>query len=237
MIVFDLDGTLTDISPAAARIASIGDKWELPLSSLAHWVLRTGNRAYRSLGYEFRAVNEVRDTLRETLGHEQNDTFFLLMAAAAKNVKCSILSNGPGQWGRNLLARHNLDVFFDKAVFRDGNEYLKPDPRALRPVLDDAALEAGKDIWVFGDRESDAMLAIHGQFHTHHRLVPVAISGTYAARTIERTKASGVLAAGHVFESHHHMACALNPDVEYNLAKASKIPFAPYHRIDSPRLS
>lgn len=237
MIIFDLDGTLTQISPAAARLASIGDKWDLPISSLAHWFLRTGSRAYRSLGYEFRAVNELRDTLRDRLGHEAKDTFFLLMTAAGMNVKCSVLSNGPGQWGRNLLARHNLNVFFDKAVFRDGNEFLKPDPRALRPLLEDPDLSRDKSIWIFGDRESDAMLAVHGQFHTDYKLVPVALAGTPAAATIERMVDSNIISEGHVFDDHDHMARSINPDIEYNIAKASKRPLVAFHRIDSLRPS
>jgi FMN phosphatase YigB (HAD superfamily) len=226
MVIYDLDGTLTDTSPAAVRMASIADKWEVPLSSAVFSVLKTANKLCSALKRDFGLVSELRQAVWDKLSHEQEDSFVLLSSACASNIPCVLLSNGPRNWGEKVLKRHHLQDFFVQTVFREDVSFIKPDPRALLPVIKEhrEKLNYNDTIWVLGDRPSDVMLSLNAASYSFCNFVPVAIQGTAAADTILELQHFNICTDAKVFKSQFEMACHLNPDLNTSLAKVSKTP-------------
>lgn len=237
MIISDLDGTLTHTSRAAARLASVGDKWDVPLSKMALWVLKTGHKAYRALGQEFDTACGLKNRIMERLSAEQEDSMFMLSAAHERSIPCHLLSNGPRDWGNNILKKMHLRPFFDQVVFREDGRYLKPDPRCLEGILSHSKdLPKKASIWIFGDRVSDVLLAANANAKSAgRRYIPVAIEGTNAADAIRSLNRCDGENKGLVFADQYKMACYIRPETEFFLEKMHRFSMNVPEHVDSYR--
>ncbi len=208
LLVLDLDGTMTNISRVAAKIASASDKTGIAVSSLVYGIMSAANDAYKATGVQNELMESVKKGVLNTLGREQKGVFDMILGATANNIRCAVLSNGPEQWGLKTLERLGLTPYFTQTVFR--GEYLKPDPRALLPILDAHADILGEQgtVWVYGDRRADALLAYNTNTRTAHHIVPIAIENMVSAGIIKGMK-SAFNAQGIVFESVSDISRAL----------------------------
>lgn len=236
LIIADLDGTLTRVSNVTARIASVSDRWDMPVSAAAVWAYGRFKKACDKVGVDRNRLNEFKSNMMGMLAKEQEDTYFILTAAAENNIPCRVLSNGPQKWGQYVLKSLNFDIFIQKAVFREEMGCLKPDPRSLKNVLEGFASAARKpSIWIFGDRETDVTLAWNAAAVLPYRFTPVAIAGTRAADIIHAANCNdiGGCPPGIVFETQYDMSRAIDPGYEDRLQKYVRRRDKDYGIIDS----
>lgn len=238
LIIADLDGTLTRVNNITARIASVSDRWDMSVSAAAVWAYGQFKSACDAVGVNRNKLDEFKSNMMSMLAKEHTDTHAVLCAAAESNIPCRVLSNGPEKWGRYILKNLDFDLFIQKAVFREEMECLKPDPRSLEQVLDGFKSPARRpSIWIYGDRETDVMLAWNAAATSHrpYQFTPVAIAGTKAANLIHaaNTNNIGGCTPGIVFESQYDMAYALNPGAEKRLQKYVRFRDNQYGIIDS----
>lgn len=222
LIVFDLDGTLTDISDNAARVSSVSDKLHLPVSTATFWLMKTAHRIYKTFGLENVVAEAVKKEVMETLCAEKTDMFNVLNTTYNAYIPCSLLSNGPREWGERVLNRMQIRHFFNQVTFREDVPYLKPDPLSLLPILEENSLALGKEggtVWICGDRASDVSLALNTNAYTTHTIIPVALNGSKAAETIISLRDTYNI-EGYVFNHPYHMACEIDPGIEDRLAEA-----------------
>lgn len=240
MIVVDLDGTLTHVSPIAAKLASVSDRLDMGLSKSFVWAYNTAIQTCDSAGINRSIVHYIRNSMTPMIAREREDSFFILNAACSSHIPCVLLSNGPQKWGNFILHRLALQPFFEKTVFREDMPYLKPDPRSLEPVLHSIPATQGRRpvVWVFGDRESDMILAVNAGQTMPYDFIPVALADTRAAKAIQQIPSLQEHPAKIIFETAYIMACALHPGIEPRLKKyVDERPKATTGVIDSPRLS
>lgn len=238
LIIADLDGTLTRVSNVTARIASVSDRWDIPVSAAAVWAYGRFKKACDVTGVGRNTLDDFKSNMMGMLAKEQEDTYFVLSAAAENNIPCRVLSNGPQKWGQYIMKNLNFDVFVQKAVFREEMGCLKPDPRSLKNVLEGFASAARKpSVWIFGDRETDVILAWNAAAVLPHRFTPVAIAGTRAAEIIHAANSNdiGGCPPGIVFETQYDMARAIDPGAEDRLQKYVRLRNKDYGSIDSRR--
>jgi phosphoglycolate phosphatase-like HAD superfamily hydrolase len=219
-IIFDLDGTLTTISERAARISSVSDKWNLPVSSTTHWLMRKANQIYNNIGIQSRFIEAARQDMLDLLCAEKKDMFVVLQTAFDRDISCSLLSNGPRKWGENTLNRLQIRAYFDHVLFREDVPHLKPAPDALLSLLGKSNAKDNETIWVVGDRTADVYLALNANAASDCNVVPVALKGTKAANTIIALR-DKFNVTGHVFDTPHDMACALDPDLENRITEVT----------------
>lgn len=235
-IVADLDGTLTSVGSLTAKIASVSDRWNMSVSAA---LLRTYDhfiKTYYGIGLSHTMLESFKASVMGTIVHEQEDTPFFLFAAAANNIPCTILSNGPQKWGRYILAMTGMDIFIDKAFFREDIPHLKPDPRSLQALFEDEAHLQASQIWVYGDRSTDAELAWNASKEMDHTFIPVAVEGTNAATAIRKACTTYQYRKGIVFDQQFDLAKALNPDFEKNFVNFTRPP-RHHHEIVASRPS
>ena len=215
LIVFDLDGTLTDVNDRAARFTSVSDKLHIPVSTATYWVLKKALQLYKRIGIR----NETAETIKgEVLNHlcaEKVGMFDVLNAAYDAYIPCSILSNAPREWGEKILDRLKIRMFFNQAVFREDMPHLKPDPQSLWPILEENVLpsQGYSTIWVCGDRATDVFLALNAGLTLPHKIIPVAFEGTKAATAIALLQEEFNI-HGYIFKHPHDMACAIDPQMD-----------------------
>lgn len=219
-IVFDLDGTLTNISERAARISSVTDSWNLPVSTTTHWLMRKANQLYKNIGIQSRFIEAARQDMLDLLCAEKKDMFVVLQTAFDKGISCSLLSNGPRKWGVNTLHRLQIRAYFDHVLFREDVSHLKPAPNALLNLLVKSKAKDNENIWVIGDRTADVYLALNANAASACNIVPVALQGSKAADTIIALRDKSNI-TGHVFDSPHDMACAIDPDLENRITEVT----------------
>lgn len=220
LIVFDLDGTLTDVSDKAARLSSVTDKLNIPVSTATYWLMKKAHQFYKNAGFKNRTAETIKDDVLRTLCNEKADMFYVLSAAYDAYIPCSILSNGPREWGEKILKRLQLRMFFNQTVFREDMTHLKPEPHSLLALMDEHESLKGKaaTVWVCGDRTSDVALALNTGTFVPHKIIPVAFHGTKAAQAIGSLRDQFNI-EGYVFEDPYKMACALDPDMEYRIKR------------------
>lgn len=219
---FDVDGNLTNISAHAARLASVTDRLGLSLSTAFSRTLNFANDAYRFTGLKVEFVESLKRTVLAKLGTEKNGTFDSLMYIH-DSTRCAAVSNSPRQWGTRTLDRENLSPFFEQIYFREDIGCLKPDPRALLPVLEanqDVLGERGT-VWFLGDRGTDMQLAFNADDLHAHEIIPIAIEGTPAADYLRRKEVEG--RTSYIFASIDDIARLFDPSVERRLASTMAI--------------
>lgn len=212
LIVFDLDGTLTNTSDRAARLSSITDRWHLPASSTTMWLMRTANQIYKNIGIRNRFVEAAKHDVLNLLCAEKQDMFVVLQTAFAKDISCSLLSNGPREWGKKILNRLQIGAYFDHTMFREDVSQLKPAPDALLQILASSAVGQDSTVWVCGDRTADVYLAMNANAASICNVIPVAIKGSKAAETITVLRDKFNI-KGYVFDTPYDIACAIDPDL------------------------
>lgn len=220
MLVSDLDGTLTHVSRATAKLASVSDRWDLSISQALAWTYKRAAQACRAVGVSDTKMDRIKNGIVNTLTSEQEDTFFVLCAAANSNIPCAIVSNGPQKWGKLVLKSLKLDEFFQKAVFREQMAYIKPDPRSLEVVMQFklSAPDRVPNVWVYGDRATDVALAVNANRVMPYHFIPVAVKGTNAADAIEKMNREKIC-EGIIFSSQFTMACSLSPKMDKDFQK------------------
>ncbi len=222
LIVFDLDGTLTDVDDRAAHLTSITDRFNLPVSMTTYWLMKKAHQVYKRIGVKNERTETIKHGVMNHLCAEKADMFDVLNAAFDAYIPCSILSNGPREWGEKILNRMHMRMFFNQLVFREDMPSLKPDPEPLLRILEVHSFPDYKrgTVWVCGDRASDVALTMNAAPHVRHRMIPVAFEGTKAAKAIATLHDRFNPQQGHIFKTPHHMACAIDPDLDGRIRRA-----------------
>lgn len=236
LLIADLDGTLTEIGTVTAKIASVSDRWEISASAAAIWAYEQFKKACDAAGVSQSRQEMFKANMMSMMTRAHADSHLVLSAAAANDIPCRILSNGPKKWGKYVIRSMHMDMFVDRAVFREDMEGLKPDPRSLQKVLADFNTRQKKSrIWIYGDRKSDVQLAWNAAKTFPQQFLPVAVAGTKAAATIQAVNLNNPRSAnfGHVFKTQYDMARTINPTLDINLETYIRLRDKNYGIIDS----
>ena len=73
---------------------------------------------------------------------------------------------------------------------------------------------------VLGDRTADVYLALNANAASLCNVVPVALRGSKAANTIIALRDKFNI-TGHVFDTPHNIACAIDPDLENRISEVT----------------
>jgi phosphoglycolate phosphatase len=182
LIVFDLDGTLVDSLPDIARALNLAlggltpPLGPLPTAvvrglvgegvvTLAHKALTTASPGIADVAHLAEIVAEkIRGTYRsEPCVHTRlydgmTATLAALRASGAGQRRLAVLTNKPGEVMRPLLTAIGLDPQLDAAIGDGDGHPKKPDPAALRFLMDRYAVSPERTLMV-GDGLPDMAVA------------------------------------------------------------------------------
>lgn len=174
--IIDLDGTMLDTAPDF-HVAINRMRDELSLAPLAIETIKTfvgqgsENLMRRVLGVNFDAAG-VEQRFEQALASYQKHYLVIngdystlypgvregLEALQAKGLRLACVTNKPLAFARPLLAKMQLDGYFDVVYGGDSFAKKKPDPMPLLQVCTDFALEP-QQVVAIGDSSNDALAA------------------------------------------------------------------------------
>ena len=174
--IIDLDGTMLDTAPDF-QVAINRMRGELSLAPLAIETIKnfvgqgTENLMRRVLGVDFDAAG-VEQHFEQALCSYQKHYLAIngdhstlydgvregLDALQAKGIRLACVTNKPLAFARPLLAKMQLDAYFDVVYGGDSFARKKPDPMPLLQVCTDFALEPDQVVAI-GDSSNDALAA------------------------------------------------------------------------------
>ena len=174
--IIDLDGTMLDTAPDF-HVAINRMRDELSLAPLAIETIKTfvgqgsENLMRRVLGVNFDAAG-VEQRFEQALASYQKHYLVIngdystlypgvregLDALQAKGLRLACVTNKPLAFARPLLAKMQLDGYFDVVYGGDSFAKKKPDPMPLLQVCTDFALEP-QQVVAIGDSSNDALAA------------------------------------------------------------------------------
>jgi len=169
-IIFDLDGTLVDtrldLATAINLMRADYQLQPLPLDTVTAFV---GDGARNLVGRALEGTPvDVDDALprfkRHYAAHLLDTTACypgvqaMLEACAAAAIRCAVITNKPEAPTRKILEHMAILNFFNPVIGGDTTPHLKPDPFAVRLVLDRWNLGAD-DVVVIGDHDTDITVA------------------------------------------------------------------------------
>jgi phosphoglycolate phosphatase len=174
--IIDLDGTMLDTAPDF-HVAINRMRDELSLAPLAIETIKTfvgqgsENLMRRVLGVDFDAAG-VELRFEQALSSYQKHYLSIngdystlypavregLEALQAKGLRLACVTNKPLAFARPLLAKMQLDGYFDVVYGGDSFAKKKPDPMPLLQVCTDFALEP-QQVVAIGDSSNDALAA------------------------------------------------------------------------------
>lgn len=174
--IIDLDGTMLDTAPDF-HVAINRMRDELSLAPLAIETIKTfvgqgsENLMRRVLGVNFDAAG-VEQRFEQALASYQKHYLVIngdystlypgvregLEALQAKGLRLACVTNKPLAFARPLLAKMQLDRYFDVVYGGDSFAKKKPDPMPLLQVCTDFALEP-QQVVAIGDSSNDALAA------------------------------------------------------------------------------
>ena len=174
--IIDLDGTMLDTAPDF-HVAINRMRDELSLAPLAIETIKTfvgqgsENLMRRVLGVNFNAAG-VEQRFEQALASYQKHYLVIngdystlypgvregLEALQAKGLRLACVTNKPLAFARPLLAKMQLDGYFDVVYGGDSFAKKKPDPMPLLQVCTDFALEP-QQVVAIGDSSNDALAA------------------------------------------------------------------------------
>lgn len=165
VVVFDVMGTLFDLSALDSRFVAIGgtsgtrDAWferlldtskaltlvgEFePFQELALATLRTTLAGH---GLDPASADEIVDALEEVPAYPEAGAALARIAAAGQPL--AVLTNGGALQTRKLLARSGLDELVADVFTTEEVEAYKPDPRPYRYVCESLGIEPGQAVLV-----------------------------------------------------------------------------------------
>jgi phosphoglycolate phosphatase len=174
--IIDLDGTMLDTAPDF-HVAINRMRDELSLAPLAIETIKnfvgqgSENLMRRVLGVDFNQA-EVEQHFEQALCSYQKHYLAIngdhsilypevregLEALQAKGIRLACVTNKPLAFARPLLAKMQLDGYFDVVYGGDSFAKKKPDPMPLLQVCTDFALEP-HEVVAIGDSSNDALAA------------------------------------------------------------------------------
>lgn len=174
--IIDLDGTMLDTAPDF-HVAINRMRDELSLAPLAIETIKnfvgqgSENLMRRVLGVDFDAKG-VEQRFEQALASYQQHYLVIngdhstlypgvhegLAALQAKGIRLACVTNKPLAFARPLLAKMQLDGYFDVVYGGDSFAKKKPDPMPLLQVCTDFALEP-QQVVAIGDSSNDALAA------------------------------------------------------------------------------
>lgn len=174
--IIDLDGTMLDTAPDF-HVAINRMRDELSLAPLAIETIKnfvgqgSENLMRRVLGVDFDAAG-VEQRFEQALASYQQHYLAIngdhstlypgvregLEALRAKGLRLACVTNKPLAFARPLLAKMQLDGYFDIVYGGDSFAKKKPDPMPLLQVCTDFALEP-HEVVAIGDSSNDALAA------------------------------------------------------------------------------
>lgn len=174
--IIDLDGTMLDTAPDF-HVAINRMRDELSLAPLAIETIKnfvgqgSENLMRRVLGVDFDAAG-VEQRFEQALASYQKHYLVIngdystlypevhegLAALQAKGLRLACVTNKPLAFARPLLAKMQLDGYFDVVYGGDSFAKKKPDPMPLLQVCTDFALEP-QQVVAIGDSSNDALAA------------------------------------------------------------------------------
>ncbi|HPH03335.1 MAG TPA: HAD-IA family hydrolase [Spirochaetota bacterium] len=165
LVIFDLDGTLTDTSLDLAKAINLTRR-ELGLSALsvAEVVASVGNGAQRMVERTFadhpERIPEAVEIYHRVYAACQTESVRLypgvtetLDALGQKNIPMGVITNKSQDSAREVLRHLRIEKFFALVLGDDGKRPLKPDPAPVYQILEalgrepEACLLVG-DSWV-----------------------------------------------------------------------------------------
>ncbi len=192
IVLFDLDGTITDMPPFLAWITPQIYELRKTLRSLfttaaeTETPVVTRHRPPFHLGFLRRLVRPgIKPGLVDALDYaEQN------------GIHTGIVSNGfAARWGWPLIQKFKIAATMDRYVFREHVQrkggQIKPAPDGILLAMEKWKDEMGpgKTVWFVGDMDTDIDAALAADKRVDYTVIPVAI-GEYslAARRLQALK-------------------------------------------------
>ena len=163
LIIWDLDGTLYDISEAIRKAVDDSiEKYDMSINpnevmeEIAHLIEKIQNypvpkillNSYELLQVQFLEGISFFRKLRIAKGIDD------LISKLAKNVKLAILTNNKSQYAEEVLERFKLREFFDIVIGFNEVSEVKPSPEGIIKILDKWNIKPSEAIFI-GDMTTD----------------------------------------------------------------------------------
>lgn len=211
IILFDLDGTITDMNPLLT--------WATPLLYGSYKAVKgalSGLFGRASAAAEGPAPRHDAPAwhlpwLRRIVNPRLRDGFTALADhAEARGIHTGIVSNGFQQsWGGPLVKKYGLEPTMDAYVFREhiqkSGGAIKPDPFAILHALSqwDNQLSAESLVFFVGDMHTDITAALNAAKVVPYTIVPIAIGeASRAAEELRRLWRTGESEGGIIFADY-----------------------------------
>lgn len=164
LFIFDVDGTLVDAYQAIEKSLNF------TLKQLGYAVVGMQKIKY-SIGHgdknfirTFFRKNDIENALSIYRKHHQKallnfsklkpNARKVLSSLKRKNKNLAVASNRPKHFTSILLDKLDIKKYFDRIVCADEIESLKPNPKILKTILDDLAVNRSKAVYI-GDMDVD----------------------------------------------------------------------------------
>lgn len=164
LFIFDVDGTLVDAYKAIEKSLNFA------LSQLGYAVVGM-QKIKRSIGYgdknfirTFFRKNDIEKALSIYRKHHQTallnfsklkpNARKVLSSLKRKNKNLAVASNRPKHFTSILLDKLDIKKYFDQIVCADEIKSLKPNPKILKIILDNLAVNRSRAVYI-GDMDVD----------------------------------------------------------------------------------
>ncbi|MBA7624822.1 Phosphoglycolate phosphatase [subsurface metagenome] len=174
LIIWDLDGTLYDISEAIRKAVDDSiEKYDMSINpnevmeEIAHLIEKIQNypvpkillNSYELLQVQFLEGISFFRKLRIANKYKVAESIIFkgiddLISKLAKNVKLAILTNNKSQYAEEVLERFKLREFFDIVIGFNEVSEVKPSPEGIIKILDKWNIKPSEAIFI-GDMTTD----------------------------------------------------------------------------------
>lgn len=198
IVLFDMDGTtvrhinpwllhlLERLDDASHKLAALGSRiFNRKIESPPLVEFHKGKRQKLLV---HRAMHKFRRKPVEEIVEPCPGIHDILDFLRSHGVHMGIISNGLGKgYGHDVLAKFDLEKYFEVAVFREDITRAKPWPDPILKALELIQKKPGKDdlIWYIGDRHKDVKAALAAEIHLPCDIQPIAYTLNAAIAVLE----------------------------------------------------
>ncbi len=198
IVLFDMDGTtvrhvnplllhaLERLDDASHKLAALFSRlFKRKIHSPALVEFHHGKRKKLLV---HRAMHKFRRKPVEEIVEPCPGIYDVLDFLQARGVRMGIISNGLGKgYGHDVLAKFDLEKYFEITIFREDISRAKPWPDPILRAVDDMAPKPGQDdhIWYIGDRHKDVKAALAAEIYLPCDIQPIAYTLNAAIAILE----------------------------------------------------
>lgn len=203
VVIFDMDGTtVRHVNEKLLHVLEFLDDLTHRIGRIARWFKRGGKGPILPPDYTppsrnhpkiavHKLIHKLRRKSVDEIVQPFPGIYDVLKLLKSRNIPIAIVSNGLGKgYGHEILAKFDLEPYFDAQVFREDINKSKPHPEPILLALKRLNLDltARQVVWYIGDRHKDVVAALAANKNATPRIVPIACAFNAAIAILDQAQ-------------------------------------------------